>query len=435
MIFLIIAFFLIIYSLEDFKRGLYLYLIFKLFLNQNINIINIPGIPLLTVDLVMNAYFIFQFSRLNGGLKWLKIRSFPLRKAFLINIISVLLSCVFSLAGFGNSITMGVGMIISNFIFVWMLWFCIGDIKDIKRLTKYLTIAFVFICSYAFLEKAIGENPLINYEISLNKNGDASKIIEWQYLDDSRNVGGRIQSVFFHPIGSGGVFALMFIFFTFMYMQYRRLMPKQTYMFAYVIICSFICVWFSNSRGPLIFLICGSMALVNFKNKSFYGMVILAVFLFVLLFDYISPYLDNIFSLFDTKAQQRVGGSDISMRLMQLDAAFTIFLEHPWFGNGIKSLEYIPNQTQVSNLLGLESCWFRLLVQQGILGIISFIYLITSLFKSGCGSTKKTVVFLTAAYLIFNTVTSIPGFLNYLFYMVIFILIKLSTINNFSKTT
>ena len=42
--FLIIAALLILYSLKNYKQGFFLFLAFRLFLNNNINLINLPGV-------------------------------------------------------------------------------------------------------------------------------------------------------------------------------------------------------------------------------------------------------------------------------------------------------------------------------------------------------------------------------------------------------
>ena len=44
--FLIRAALLILYSLKNYKQGFFLFLAFRLFLNNNINLINLPGVPL-----------------------------------------------------------------------------------------------------------------------------------------------------------------------------------------------------------------------------------------------------------------------------------------------------------------------------------------------------------------------------------------------------
>ena len=55
--FLIIAAPLILYSLKNYKQGFFLFLAFRLFLNNNINLINLPGVPLLTLEVFMSIFF------------------------------------------------------------------------------------------------------------------------------------------------------------------------------------------------------------------------------------------------------------------------------------------------------------------------------------------------------------------------------------------
>ena len=45
------------YSLKNYKQGFFLFLAFRLFLNNNINLINLPGVPLLTLEVFMSIFF------------------------------------------------------------------------------------------------------------------------------------------------------------------------------------------------------------------------------------------------------------------------------------------------------------------------------------------------------------------------------------------
>ncbi|KAA6342562.1 hypothetical protein EZS27_009705 [termite gut metagenome] len=285
-------------------------------------------------------------------------------------------------------------------------------------------MAFIFIGLYAIYERFIGVNSLAEYEISLNYNKD--KVIDtWGYENDERTVGGRVRSIFLHPIGAGVNFALVFSFISYIYINYKKLIKYNILIIVGMLFITFYSVWLTNSRGPLVFLFISIIPLINFRKKTFYLFILLCLLLFIFLFDYIHPYLDNFLSIFNSNIQAKVGGSNLDMRWEQLTAAIQLFKQNPWFGNGLKSHDYINDVNLVKNLLGMESVWFFLLVERGILGVISYIYLIVSMVKLGKKENKFMIISLVLALLFTNTVTSLPGFYIHLFYVFLFILVKL----------
>jgi len=433
MIFSLIALLIIIYSWNNFKNSVIVLCIFELFLNQNINLINVPGIPLLSMSTALNLYFLFYFYFFQRKKFVSRTDRFPLKKAFILIGISYLLSCIFSLAEFTNTLTRGLQNFVTPFLFVWMLWYVIKTSKDFKFFFILLAIAFSFIIIYAFYEKSTGNKPLMTYEQSLNKGGDESKIIDWNYDNDERAAGGRIQSVFIHPIGAGLNFGLCFILFLYLFLYYKRFFNINICFTLCLLGSLLLCVFFSNSRGPLIFLIVAALGLVNLSSSKFYIGTFLGIILFLSLYGYIAPYMDNILSLFDASAQKRVGGSDANMRMLQFAAGYELFQEHPLVGYGIKSLTYISNKQMVNALLGIESIWLRLMVEQGLIGLCSYIFLFYSMLKSAIGKTKNFTIFLTLAFIVVSSISSTPGFADHLFFIILFFSIRVQ--NGYNKST
>ena len=61
MVFILIGFLIIVYALQRFKKGFFIYLAFKLLLVTNITLISMPGIPLLTLEDFMNIFFVLYY--------------------------------------------------------------------------------------------------------------------------------------------------------------------------------------------------------------------------------------------------------------------------------------------------------------------------------------------------------------------------------------
>ena len=159
----------------------------------------------------------------------------------------------------------------------------------------------------------------------------------------------------------------------------------------------------------------------------------MAVALLLLLAPLFSDYTNNIMSLFDSKAQEKVGGSNAEMRFEQLAAAIKLMSQSPILGLGYKFMN-VMNTSLVSALLGLESMWFRILTQFGMLGVVANLYLayyslikIPKLYKS------RPLFFLSLAYWVTASLTSVPGMKMYFYYFVLIVFIKMSDFYTYNK--
>lgn len=143
---------------------------------------------------------------------------------------------------------------------------------------------------------------------------------------------------------------------------------------------------------------------------------------------FFSDYTDNFLSLFDTKAQARVGGSNADMRLDQLAAALSVMANSPIVGLGYKFMN-VMNTKSVAALLGLESMWFQILTQFGILGTLANIYLAYyALLKVPKRFKSQPLFFFSLAYWLTASLTSVPGMKMYFYYFIIIVFIKLSSV-------
>ena len=98
--FLIIAALLILYSLKNYKQGFFLFLAFRLFLNNNINLINLPGVPLLTLEVFMSIFFalLYVIKRKRYS-RVITTSPLPFNKVFIWVLLSYVVSSFISIAG------------------------------------------------------------------------------------------------------------------------------------------------------------------------------------------------------------------------------------------------------------------------------------------------------------------------------------------------
>jgi len=420
-IFTFIGFLFIFYAFINYKKAFILFLLFRLFLNQNINLINIPGVPLLTLESTLCFLFwcIFLVKRPTVRLE---DNPFPLKYPFIAISLSYLISSIFGVAGIANSFTNLLKIVFENYISIWLIWKVLTDKKDYIFFLKGLILFFLIAGLYGIFESITHTNPLMDYEISIAGQGD--KVLDFSYGEDNFR-GYRIRSIFFHAIGAGINWGLFFLIIFYIYIYYKKIFPLNYKSAASIATLSLICLFFTNSRGPILFLLIGLIPLFKLKNKRNILFFISAGIIFIGFYVYKVNLFENVTSIFSYSAQQNVGGSNLAMRLMQLNSALEIMQSHPILGIGLKGLSYYSNQTLVDSLLGLESMWLSIIVQQGIVGIIVNLYLIyTLVFKLGIKQHNRFVLFLSLAYFVVYSMTSVPGFVTSLLYTFIFMFIK-----------
>lgn len=418
LIFYLISIIIVILGIKNLKLGFLWLLIFKVFLVQNISLIDIPGLPLLTVEVGLTLVYVILFLQKRRHIGSNPI-SFPYKVPFIIIAVSWFLSAVFSRIGFIGAASQLLKDICQSLITVWMMWELVEEEKDFKFLFKWFTIAFLIAGIYALYEKSIGSNPLQDYYVTLM--ADSEKTINFQYDDALR--GQRVQSIFEHPIGSGINFA-MYIIFAISTLYIFRIKVRYSLVAVIVTIISIPCVLMSNSRGPILFLMIGIFMFLNIKSGRTYKILIGGGIAVLLLLPVLSEYLNIVLSIFDSSLQDKVGGSDANMRMEQLAASIMVAKDSPLVGLGQK-YQNIMSSTYIDALLGMESIWFRVITTYGIIGVIAYLISayyamikIPKLFKS------RYVFFLALAYWATNTLTSIPGFLDHMYYLLLIYFIK-----------
>lgn len=426
MIFLLIGLLIIFVAIRNYKKGFYYFLFYKVCLVTNITVLSIPGIPLLTLDLFMTMVFLALYYKDKGKIHK-EVLAFPYKKPFIWIAVIYFISTVFAYIGFVGAFSQYVGQMISEFAFAWLMW-KIVDKNDFAYLLKGLSIMFFISCVYAFYEKFTHSNPIQQYEVTLVN--DASRAIDFLVADDP-NRGYRVQSYFEHAIGAGinwGMFIVMFFSFVVVY----KLKINSRLALLTALLCV-PCVFFANARGPLVFLFIGALSLVNLKNKRFYRLVVVCIVLLIVASPFLSDYIDNVLSIFDSKAQSEVGGSNAEMRFDQLDAALALMMQSPVWGLGYKFMNVFQNSL-VHRLLGFESMWFTIFTQFGLLGFfVNVMLAYYSLIKIPRHYHSKPLFFFSLAYWVTASLTSVPGILMYLYYLIIILFIKMSRIYSKEK--
>lgn len=417
---------LVVWLLFDFRRSLLIYAFLRVLLNQNVCLVNMPGIPLVTMELFLDFSFCTYFLVMRRPHAML--RRYPLSAACCVMVVSLFLSTVFSSAGFVTSVTRFIYVVMRDFMFPCMLWFTIRDQRDLRFVLRGFLSVFLFLAVYGVYEKFTWHNPIYDYVVGLTEGSSTS--LDWA-MNDKRLGMGKVRSAIMHPIGLGVILSGLINIFAVFSLKYRGVLRRNLLSLAVIWFLGVCVVFFTNTRSPLIFLFIISIPLFDFRRKSSYYFLIMITVVLGFGYGYLAPYFDNISSLFALNVTTAdVGGSNFEMRLNQLLSAVHIIDGHYLLGLGVKSMNAFDLYGTAHGLLGAESVWIKLLVEQGVFGVISYILFIGLIILSA--RRNRYVQFFVGGWLVLTTVTSIPGInLSFLLTLVV-LLLKADLFSNFS---
>ena len=162
------------------------------------------------------------------------------------------------------------------------------------------------------------------------------------------------------------------------------------------------------------------------KNKLLLILDVIICFLLLLIPDVVLNIIENFIDLraFNAK-DDTVEGSSLYLRLIQLNASIELWLQSPIFGNGLRSATMFADKGY--DVFGAESVWFRLMIEQGMFGLISYVSLIGVFMKASLKAhrLRMQLLFFTIGFFVICSITDI----NYtMFFMCFIVLYKLDKI-------
>lgn len=422
MIFLLTGLVISLLGLYDFKKGFIWFLAFKLLLVTNITVVSEPGLPLLTLELLLTIIFAVLFF-----VKGVKVQnahmSFPIIVPFSFYVISLVLSSLFSISGFASESSNLIKVIFEDVLLVWIARQTIETEKDFSCLFRIITIIIFASCIYGLFEFVISDNPLKVFEATLNHDPD--KLIDFSY--DVSGRGYRISSIFEHPIGAGMTWAMYSSLVFYLFVKKNIKFKKIIFPLITAFIC-LPCILLTKMRSPLIFLIISLFASIRLNSKRFYGLLFIFLVGIVFIFFFFSDDIINvILALFNNDNAMQIGGSSLTMRIDQFDAAFNLMQEAPIFGLGPSFNEVMENALTI-RLLGAESIWLNVITQQGLFGIITYCILLFYLIIILPKKMDRNISFFifSFAFWLTYTITSLPGFDIVFYYLLVIYMIKSS---------
>ncbi len=209
----------------------------------------------------------------------------------------------------------------------------------------------------------------------------------------------RINSFAWHPIYYGFILSIAILLN--LYIYYWKKDENQRKQFNIIMFfLLLINLLLTNSRTPLLAFFAGFSIFFLFAiNWNFKFRIILSGCILVCLIVFFVPNSIKLFTeslnTFSSQGSE-LTGSSVEMRLNQLNASVKIFEKSPLTGNGFdyisEGLGYSsdPSKSKSSDdFAGFESYFFKLLIEQGLCGMIGHAVLFISLFIFFYHSSRK----------------------------------------------
>jgi len=297
----------------------------------------------------------------------------PFSRAFIAlvipSIISVITNITSNNAGILTLTAFFIEVVMPTTIFCHYL--CQLHLQKLHHLLKVYIIFYCVLAIYGTLCYLIGHNPYVDFIQSTNHT---DRIMAQTYEETLRGI--RAQGTISHPITYGALLVITML--TYLTVKLNKInfsivdYIKITTITAIIVIG----VLFTNSRSPLILFVVAVVIFAMLQGfvkafKSTLGITLI----FVVAFSASGVVRDKTYSvinIFNPEIGDDMKGSDLAMRGEQLAVATRYFFVSPIWGLGLDATRNIISSGTEPDLYNSESIIFKLLIDQGTLGILSY---------------------------------------------------------------
>ncbi len=326
---------------------------------------------------IFSLMCIFLLKNYDNLLK--KIKSFPLKfswGAILIGFIITSIADDRLRQDVIKIILWGGGLFLDNFLVVFLCYHLIKTFDDLIRAYKIILLFFGVLSIYGIYNIVTRDNFYMSVFTTIYGVRDFAEV----YMSgmDGRF---RISSFTWHPIYYGFVLG-MGILMSMLLLIILKLQARSKRIYQWILLGIIVNILFVNSRTPFfsllgglfIFLVLG-LDLQKKLRFTFFALGLLSILLTSV--PKFAEFVNDSLDTFSSKGS-KLEGSSVEMRNRQLDAALFIFSRNPITGNGI---DYIvqnlgfaseaENRVSDNDFAGFESYLYKMLIEQGLIGIIS----------------------------------------------------------------
>ena len=289
--------------------------------------------------------------------KWKKIASFPCKYAFLVCITSYIMT---------NTIDNHPRLLAENlsyYIFPLILWVGYNDkcITLHRFIIRNLLIYCSIISLYGICEALTASNPILNMLRNFN-------VFETEQRADYFRFGlYRAQSLTIWC----SCFGTVCCFYLLLLLHVSILQKKRHFIIFnskdYLIMTGlFVCVFICGTRSVISMFAISTVSFIPYFYTRTKKIIIYTIPILVLLVVF-PDFFNNVYDSF--VHHEQTGGSSIELREIQLEASLFYLNKSYLWGNG---LGYVGIAESMDNLLyGAESIIFKVMIDRGIVGLVS----------------------------------------------------------------
>lgn len=380
---------LLILLFRDFKKYFIIYISISVFLS-------ICTLRFASIFELLSACSVpIFFYKVNFDTQY--IRKFPVKESFILIALSYLISNFFGVYRHTPS------TLLTIVILVWNI-FCFWYILE-RNPRKYISI---FIKStlffggclgfYAIFETITSSNPLVKlfYNIGLYANDNIITSIRFGVK--------RCQSFLLMHTTAGGLSFTLCCFLLYCKQKGYVLLNKNISIF--VLISLSLSVFFSGSRCAIAGF-CAAFAMFATRKNLKIIYIILTVVVIAVFSLAFNEYIMAVYKSFaDTES---VGGSNSDMRNVQFTIALNAMDKSPWIGNGIAyTWEHVLKNNP--NLLGAESLWIPIMIDNGILGIAAYVFFFVQSILLCIKQKEYLLSFFVIGIILLFSLSSVPNY-------------------------
>ncbi len=414
MLLTLIGIIIALYSFFDYKKAFALFYGYSVFWIPSGYICSVGRFTVIT-GMVIPAIFCLGFlSSKNTRSTLISKPLFPYLLPVSLVFLSMFLSCFVAVSGIASELTRFVSNVIRLYAMIFLTWYAFETEEDFDYVIKILIFAFLFASIYGLIECLTEKNPFFEY-----KKAISTKYL-YMYFKGTR--GYRMISVFEHPFGAGMNMG-MFMSFVLISIVSGKDIPFEKAAFITSLLCM-PCIILTKMRSGIFFAAIAVLPFFRIKNEKFKRYFPI-VFVWCLCLIPLIIANKNIFlSVVDENVQKIIKGSTFEMRFQQFKAVNEIMTKSPLYGFGEKFNQVISNEyTEIAR--GYESIWLSQMAEHGIAGVVAqIIFLLYSVFYIPLRYKSIDILFLSLAYWLTNTITSMIGFSEELYFLLLFCYIK-----------
>ena len=289
-------------------------------------------------------------------------------------------------------------------------WTVLSKNNRLKDFINILITTSFLVIGYTFIETMLKDNPYVHICI-------AEDCFAGQFIDDIR-FGLRRCQAFFSYHETLGAFCMVNIGFSVCLLYIKDLDKHLRTKIIWVVGLLSVCVFLTGSRSSIMATVVALLPIFFAKKKY----LLLVPVLFGIVYFSMPDYFSEIFSSMTNS--DSVNGSNSEMRNNQLELSIYYLMRanNIFFGNGFSFADN--NVVGIdSAMAGAESIWFRIIMDQGIMGVVCTAYFFMySVYRST--KTYWLFLFFPLAYLVARTVAVVPTMtLSYIIPYIMFLII------------